>query len=133
MGNYSMPRYFQNMPVVGKAVRPNPENVEELKAIEDDIDEQTSSDAFEPEYEYLYDDWGRFSFRLKNNTEYTYSTVFDFRFLTEENNLFYSDSVAIENIRPGESYTVSVDIDLKDCDTEGLNWEWENYYTSFQW
>ena len=32
-----MPRYFQNMPVVGKAVRPNPENVEELKAIEDDI------------------------------------------------------------------------------------------------
>ena len=103
------------------------------KAIEDDIDEQTSSDAFEPEYEYLYDDWGRFSFRLKNNTEYTYSSVFDVRFLTEENNLFYSDSVAIENIRPGESYTVSVDIDLKDCDTEGLNWEWENYYTSFQW
>ena len=37
MGNYSMPRYFQNMPVVGKAVRPNPENVEELRVIEDDI------------------------------------------------------------------------------------------------
>ena len=37
MGNYSMPRYFQNMPVVGKAVRANPENVEELRAIEDDI------------------------------------------------------------------------------------------------
>ena len=32
-----MPRYFQNMPTVGKAVRPNPENVAELKAIEDDI------------------------------------------------------------------------------------------------
>ena len=38
MGNYSMPRYFQNMPVVGnKAVRPNAENVAELKAIEEDI------------------------------------------------------------------------------------------------
>ena len=37
MGNYSMPRYFQNMPVVGKAARPNPENVAELRAIEDDI------------------------------------------------------------------------------------------------
>lgn len=37
MGNYSMPRYFQNMPTVGKAVRPNPENVAELKTIEEDI------------------------------------------------------------------------------------------------
>ena len=37
MGNYSMPHYFQNMPTVGKAVRPNPENVAELKAIEEDI------------------------------------------------------------------------------------------------
>lgn len=32
-----MPRYFQNMPTVGKAVRANPENVAELKAIEADI------------------------------------------------------------------------------------------------
>lgn len=33
-----MPGYFQNMPVVGnKAVRPNAENVAELKAIEEDI------------------------------------------------------------------------------------------------
>ena len=37
MGNYSMPRYFQNMPVVGKPVRANAENVAELRAIEDDI------------------------------------------------------------------------------------------------
>ena len=38
MGNYSMPSYFQNMPIVGdKAVRPNAENVAELKAIEEDI------------------------------------------------------------------------------------------------
>ena len=40
MGNYSMPRYFQNMPTVGKAVRANPENVAELKAIEEDIHAQ---------------------------------------------------------------------------------------------
>ena len=37
MGNYSMPRYFQNMPVVGKPVKVNAENVAELRAIEDDI------------------------------------------------------------------------------------------------
>ena len=37
MGNYSMPRYFQNMPVVGKPVRANAENVAELRAVEDDI------------------------------------------------------------------------------------------------
>ena len=32
-----MPRYFQNMPVVGKPVKANKENVDELRAIEDDI------------------------------------------------------------------------------------------------
>ena len=32
-----MPRYFQNMPTVGKAVKANAENVNELRAIEDDI------------------------------------------------------------------------------------------------
>ena len=37
MGNYSMPKYFQNMPVVGKPVKANKENVDELRAIEDDI------------------------------------------------------------------------------------------------
>ena len=37
MGNYSMPRYFQNMPVVGKPVRANAENAAELKAVEDEI------------------------------------------------------------------------------------------------
>ena len=38
MGNYSMPGYFQTMPVApGKAFRPSPENVAELKAIEADV------------------------------------------------------------------------------------------------
>ena len=38
MGNYSMPGYFQAMPVApGKAFRPSPENVAELKAIEADV------------------------------------------------------------------------------------------------
>ena len=32
-----MPRYFQTMPVVGKPVRKNEENVTELREIEDDI------------------------------------------------------------------------------------------------
>ena len=38
MNMYSMPGYFQNMPTVGKPlVNANPENVESLKAVENDI------------------------------------------------------------------------------------------------
>lgn len=38
MNMYSMPGYFQNMPVIGKElVNPNPENEESLKAVEKDI------------------------------------------------------------------------------------------------
>ena len=44
MGNYSMPRYFQNMPVVTKPLRPNPENEAELKQIEAEI-EKLAADA----------------------------------------------------------------------------------------
>ena len=43
MASYSMPNYFQNMPVVGKQVHPNPENVAELKAIEAEIDEKIAA------------------------------------------------------------------------------------------
>ena len=40
MGYYSMPGYFQNMPVIGKElVNPNPENEQEIKAVEKDIHE----------------------------------------------------------------------------------------------
>ena len=35
-----MPRYFQNMPVVGKPVRATAEHVAELKAIEEEIHAQ---------------------------------------------------------------------------------------------
>ena len=44
MGNYSMPGYFQNMPVVTKPLRPNPENEAELKQIEAEI-EKLAADA----------------------------------------------------------------------------------------
>ena len=38
MGYYSMPGYFQNMPVApGKPFRPDPANLAELKAIEEDV------------------------------------------------------------------------------------------------
>ncbi len=38
MGYFSMPGYFQNMPVVGRElVNPNPENKESIKAVEQDI------------------------------------------------------------------------------------------------
>ena len=38
MNDYSMPTYFQNMPVLNApAYKPNPENVAELKKIEEEI------------------------------------------------------------------------------------------------
>ncbi len=37
MGDYSMPSYFQKMGVVGKAVKADPTNVEELKKVEEEI------------------------------------------------------------------------------------------------
>jgi glutaconyl-CoA decarboxylase len=44
MGNYSMPKYFQNLPQVGKALKKdNPENVAELKKVEDEIHELTKA------------------------------------------------------------------------------------------
>ena len=40
MNMYSMPGYFQNMPTIGKElVNPNPENEQEIKAVEQDIHE----------------------------------------------------------------------------------------------
>ena len=47
MGNYSMPRYFQNMPSLAKAVKANPANEAELKEIEKQIhDLTTAAQAF---------------------------------------------------------------------------------------
>ena len=37
MDLYSMPSYFQNMPVVGKPAAPKPENEQEIKAVEQEI------------------------------------------------------------------------------------------------
>ncbi len=37
MANYSMPRYFQTMPVITKPARANAENAAELKAVEEEI------------------------------------------------------------------------------------------------
>lgn len=44
MGNYSMPKYFQNLPQVGKVLKKdNPENVAELKKVEEEIHELTKA------------------------------------------------------------------------------------------
>ena len=45
MGYFSMPGYFQNMPVVGKElVNANPENEQEIKAVEDLVNEKIRED-----------------------------------------------------------------------------------------
>ena len=44
MGNYSMPGYFQAMPVIrGRMYRPSPENVQQLKTVERDIRDRKST------------------------------------------------------------------------------------------
>ena len=43
MSNYSMPGYFQKMPVIQKPLRPNPENEADLKKIEAEIEEITAA------------------------------------------------------------------------------------------
>ena len=43
MGNYSMPGYFQAMPVIkGRMYRPSPENVQQLKAAEQAVREEAA-------------------------------------------------------------------------------------------
>ena len=43
MGYFSMPKYFQNMPTVGKAlVNPNAENETEIKEIEKQIHDKVT-------------------------------------------------------------------------------------------
>ena len=49
MNMYSMPGYFQNMPTIGKElVNPNPENEQEIKAVESDIHESIKKKLLMP-------------------------------------------------------------------------------------
>ncbi len=100
--------------------------------IEDDIETQTSASDFDFTVDYAGYDGGYYSFTLKNNTQYTYSTVFKFSFLTPDNTIFYSNDSFIENVQPGNSYIVSVYVDFTNCPDPTFYYTLNNYYTDIQ-
>lgn len=78
-------------------------------------------------WEYdLYSLTGTFT----NNTEYTFTTIFEFKFYDEDGVLFGDGTDIVENIKPGQSYTVSVYVP-DDVDT--LSFDWECYYGTISW
>lgn len=100
--------------------------------IENDLEAQISASDFDFTLDYAGYDSGYFSCTLKNNTQYTYSTVFEFSFLTPDNTIFYSNDSLIEDIQPGNSYIVSVYVDFSNCPDPTFNYTWNNYYTDIQ-
>ena len=90
--------------------------------IEEDIDNQLG-DGIDWT---IYTDTGEAFFYVTNNTEYTYSTVFDLLIYDSDNVLIESDSVLIESIAPGVTYEVSWYISDPD---EAMYMSWSNYYT----
>ena len=123
-----------NMDFVGTYVMQYESQNELLVAyntLEEDIFSQTSVEDFPVDFDFSYNS-GTLSFTVKNNTQYTYSTVYDFSFLTADGTIFYNNSAYIENIKPGNSYVVSVYADFTNCTTNDFSWEWNNYYTDVQ-
>ena len=72
-------------------------------AIEADIDSQVNSDDF-----MWYVNGNTMTCTIKNNTKYTYSTVFEYYFYDKNDTLFESGEAYIENIKPNSSYDVNV-------------------------
>lgn len=95
--------------------------LEAYDAIEKDISEQTKDENFK----WYYDDY-EFYCTIKNNTEYTFSTVFEVFFYDENKVQFDSSTAYVENIKPNTSYKVSVYFDDPDKLTE---FAWYNYYS----
>lgn len=106
--------------------------LEAYEAIEADISAQTHAADFSDKFESSYGG-GTISFTLKNNTQYTYSTMFEFSFVSSEGTIFYSNSALIENIKPDQSYVVAVYVDFANCTTNQFHYLWNNYYVDVQY
>lgn len=91
--------------------------------ITEDLIEQFNNETLASSDGYMY------SLSLKNDTEYTYSVVFDFSFYDGNDVLFDSNSAFVENVHPGESYIVSVYIDVSYLTTDYFNYASSWYYT----
>lgn len=92
-------------------------------AIEEDIAAQLTDDVM-----WNYKD-NQIYYTVKNNTAYTYSTVFQVYFYDSEGTQYESGEAVIENIAPGSSYVISVYL----FDTSRFDYFlWYNYYTDIK-
>ena len=100
--------------------------LEAYDAIEKDIGEQTKNEDF---LWHLERD-NEFHCTIKNNTKYTYSTVFEVFFYDKNKVQFDSATAYVENIRPNTSYKVSVYL----SDSYKLeDFGWSNYYSDVKY
>lgn len=90
--------------------------------IEEDIGNQMSA----KEYSFVGDlDENKISTTLKNNTSYTFSTIFEITLLDKNKTILDTITIYVENIKPNTSYDVSSYV--SDLD-KAEDVDWENYY-----
>lgn len=99
-----------------------------INAVEADIGAQYDSD----DYEFVWDRDGQIKITLNNNTDYSFTTIYDFSFYDGENvdGTLLETTQAIAEVKPNSTYVVSgyfTNSDARSC-------EWVGYYdmTSFK-
>ncbi len=89
-------------------------------AIENDL----SSQLLAEDFQWEWDGYNLFC-TITNNTDYTYATVFEFKFQDADGVVYETSNTYIEDIKPGMSYRVEVFV----SDPNKLDYfEWSNYY-----
>lgn len=99
------------------------------ESINKDVNEQLKDTE---DFEIFFDEYdsniGTMEGKVTNNTSYTYSATFDLTLRDANSVIFCTASDVKENIKPGDTYTVSFDVDITDCETDDINWEWYSTY-----
>lgn len=106
-------------------VEDNKKLLNAYEKIEADITSQLTEN-----YEWSLTDENYLYGEVTNNTEYTYSTTYEYSFYDVNNTLFDSNQKTIENIKPGDRYSISVYIPEPD---RVNNFKWNNYYLDVKW
>ena len=88
------------------------------QAVDSDLGRQFDINEWSYKSNYL-------SCTYKNNTRYSYSTVFDFTFYDKNDTIIDNRSVTIENVKPGDNFVVSVYVAYP---TKVDHWIWQYYY-----
>lgn len=103
-------------------------NSAELKAydeIEKDIHSQTHDKNDEGKDIFEYNGYEIYT-TIKNNTDYTYSTVWEITVKDSKGTVIETYQDYIENVKPHSSYKVTFYCSVSDFDT----YDWQNYYTN---